>query len=360
VSAYENIRFSGIGYTVVFGKNLDITYCDSGAPVDAVRRSPKVMAAAKIGLAALNSFEHRFMSEGIRYRAAFNPFYENCCLCRIYPEDCYLKRAYSELYRYISDMRMIAVGMTSAAERLEGMIYANSDEDKYSCETAELRKAAEKEYSFATEVLKLFDTQHIFEYIPIVQCLRNTYEYVSKSNEVIGKYIYFDVDVRQSVARMNYPLFETALASVIRIFYRVMNDGENVTLRIKGTDTGTISLYAEYEFRDEIDQSELDMDIGIMRCSFEALDGRTELSTFRDHLIFRAKVPVSLSNYFSRVKESGAYSENENTLKGFGRFIYTDEKYKSVLHSPMTGYRPELSSVIWDIALKSFYQKVAV
>ena len=63
---------------------------------------------------------------------------------------------------------------------------------------------------------------------------------------------------------------------------------------------------------------------------------------------------------FSMALFEKAYSDKENTLKGFARFIYTDDKNKSGLHSPMAEYRPELSSVIWDIALKKLYQKAAV
>ncbi len=361
MSVYENVRFAQIGYSAVFDKEKKCFSSDDNELMRRLEKQAGIRTAMKINLGNLKSFEHRFSYRKIRYRATFTPFHERFYLCRVYPEDCYMKHAYSELYKSISDIRMNAAEMICSVKKLdERLISINAGELR--SYTSFLLSSAEKEYACATEILGIFDKQHIFEYIPIVKYLAGTAERIKKNNAIIGKRVILETTLNKSVARVNHILLEAAVSCIVKFFYKILQKDEEVLLRITGTDSGELRMKADFESKTALNIEELGMDIGLIRCVFEALDGKAVIDIDGNKISLRGEVPVSLSNYFNRIK--GIYEEfDENELydpeqKNILNAPESDKNKYYALHSRKSEYREDLLELIWNIAMNSFYEEI--
>lgn len=352
---YGNVRFSGLGYTCLFDRNLICRFTDNDAISGLLARSRRVRAAYRMHLGGTGVFEHRFISGGVRYRSVFQPFFDMFCLCRIYPEDCYMKQSYSELYRYISDIRMSSAQTLALVKRTEERICSYNDREKYDDLTGELTASAEKIFSASGSVLKLFDTERIFEYIPLERNLSVTNEFIRKNNALLGRHIELDVELSRGVARMNYAIFEAALLSVIRVFYRVMRSGDSMKLHISGGENGALLLSGEYGTEGLSKDHVPEHDADLLRCSFGCLNGRCRLYFSGEKLVFNAAVPAYLSNYFNRVRiyEDIAVSGEVPTADTKG--VPSPD-----LSSSRPSFSPDLSALMWDIAMRELYEAAAV
>ena len=105
MSAYENVKFSQLGYTFIFDDDFRCLYSDSNSMAERLKGCRSIRNAMIVNRGRCQPFEHRFSFGKVRYRAAFIPFFEFCYICRVYPEDCYMRCAYSELYKSIFDIR---------------------------------------------------------------------------------------------------------------------------------------------------------------------------------------------------------------------------------------------------------------
>lgn len=361
MSVYENVRFAQIGYAAVFDRERKRFWADENYLTKHLEKQISVRTAMRINIENLKSFEHRFSLHKVRYRATFTPFYERFFLCRVYPEDSYMKCAYSELYKLISDMRMRAAEMICTLRKLDEHIIALGNDALCREHTAKLLSDAEKEYASATDIMKMFDKQHIFEYIPIKSYLEKTRKRIRQSNSILGKNVALEVDLKHSVARVNYVLFEAAISCLVKLFYKILQPDESVTLKLKGTESGSISVRTEFFADAPIDMSDTELDVSLIKCIFEALDGVSVLDITGNRIVFKGDIPVSLSNYFNRIK--GIYEdfdENEYYDPEARSIMNIDESYKNkpfILHSRPNQYNGDLLELVWNIAMNSLYEK---
>lgn len=352
---YGNVRFSGMGYTCMFDRNLVCRFSDNCELSGFLTRSRKVRTVYRLHIGGSGTFEHRFMTGGVRYRSVFQPFFDMFCLCRIYPEDCFMKQSYSELYRYVSDIRMCSAQTLALAKRTEERICSCNDCEKYDDLTGELTAAAEKMFSASGSVLKLFDTERVFEYIPLVRYLSATNEFIRKNNDLLGRHIELEAELTRGVARMNYAIFEAALLSVIRVFYRVMRSGDRIKLRITDSRNGDLLLSAEYTARGLSEDHVPKHDIELLSCSFGCLNGRCRLYFSGEKLVFRASVPASLSGYFNRIKDHSDISDGAEDISDNITYMLSPD-----LRSARPSFSPDLSALMWDIAMRELYEAAAV
>ena len=364
MSVYRNVRFAQIGYAAIFDNEKQLFSSDRNALMKYLEKQVSVRTAMKINIESLKSFEHRFSYCKVRYRATFTPFHENFFLCRVYPEDSYMKCAYSDLYKYISDMRMNAAEMVCTARRLDEDLCSKGEDGELRDHAKKLLEAAEKEYASASEILKMFDKQHIFEYVPIVLNLERTKKRIRLNNDIMKRNVVLDVDIKQSVARVNYLLFEACITCLAKLYYKTLQEGETATLRVRGTDTGSLSVRTEYEFGNKINEADIELDIRLIKCIFEALDGSSVLDIMGNRLVFRGEVPVSLSNYFNRIKgiyqefdENEPYEPEEENI--FDPALAKRDRNRPLeLHSNTTVYKEDMLELMWSIAMNSLYEKL--
>lgn len=361
MSVYENVRFAQIGYAAVFDRKKECFSTDRSDLMKHLEKQIGVRTAMRINIEKLTSFEHRFSYSKVRYRATFTPFHECFFLCRVYPEDSYMKCAYSGLYKYISDMRMNAAEMICELRKLDEELGSSENGDTFRSHTAGLIAAAEKEYSTASDILRMFDKQHVVEYIPIVMYLDRTNERVRKNNSILRKNVILDISIRQSVARVNYMLFEGAITCLVKLFYKIMQKGESITLKITGTDSGSVSLKADCAVSAPVGNT--DTDVGLLKCMFDALDGSAVLRMDDGKFIFRGEIPVSLSNYFNRIK--GIYAESDESVfaeQNAGSVAAAggrDRNKPYEFRSHQEKYEEDILDVMWSIAMNSLYQELS-
>lgn len=364
MSTYENVRFSKLGFTFIFDRNMLCLYSDNGDMARRLCGCRAIKTAAKINKGRCASFEHRFSFDGIRYRAAFTPFFEMCYICRVYPEDCYIRYAYSELYNNIADIRTHAAVSVSETDRFAAEILASSDEDKYGSFADGEKERSERIFSVASSVLKMFDSEHIVEYVPVAKCLERTAGIITKNNSLLKKKLVIEIDVRQSVARMNYVLFEAMLSCIARVYYKCMNDGGETVVRIVGKDSGKINVNASYSCDDKLAETLPEYDIKVLKCLSECLGGSAGIVLEENSFSVNVSVPAALSNYYNRIRSSrndsvDAEEEVSQQLRYSGLFS-ADPGAGKKFYASSAEYVLDLSAMISDIAMKDIYDTLIV
>ena len=109
----KDIQFGNIGYSCIFSSEMNIYFSDNKDLFTSLCRKRRISAASLIGQAAAGLCEHRFTYEGVRYRAIFVPIYNRNFLCICYPEDCFLKNSFSDIYNSVNDVRRRSLTMLS-------------------------------------------------------------------------------------------------------------------------------------------------------------------------------------------------------------------------------------------------------
>ncbi len=361
MSAYENVKFSQLGYTFIFDDDFRCLYSDSNSMAERLKGCRSIRNAMIVNRGRCQPFEHRFSFGKVRYRAAFIPFFEFCYICRVYPEDCYMRCAYSELYKSIFDIRNVAAVSVSEIQRFEEDMFSNSDEDKYGTFASGEKERSDKMLSVASSLLKMFDAAHTVDYVPIIECVGNSCDAIRKVSPILHKNIEFEVDIRRSVARMNYVLFDAALSGIARLLYRCMYQGDTAHIRIAGKSNGMLEVSGFYEsdkpLCDEIPQH----DIGILKCIFECLAGRLSFIITEKKFIVNASVPAELSDYTNRIRNAEMYQQSEGEVEydplGFAGLFSTDHEKPISFSASKIPYSVNISTMMCNIAMQTFYEK---
>ncbi len=357
-----DVKYSQIGYTFIFDRQMNCLYCDSGSMAERLKSCRSIKNAMEVNKGSFRPFEYRFSFGKVRYRAVFTPFFASCYICSVYPEDSYLRCVYSEFYKSIFYLRTLSAVSVSETQLFEESIITNSDEEKYGGYTAGEKERSEKMLLYSSSLLKMLDNEHIVEYIPISERIENSCKAIGKSTDILNKKIEFDIDIRQSVARMNYILFEAALSGIARIIYGFMLKDDNACIRISGKPDGTIEINGSYEAGRPLDNNISEHDKGVLKCIIECLSGRSTFTLSERKFTVNAVVPAALSNYSNRVKNAGMYKKQSEEVEydplGLaGLFTSVPEK-NARFHAPEHPYNVDVSTLLCNIAMQKYYEKL--
>lgn len=358
-SAYKNVRFAKIGYTFIFSNDGTCRYSDDSDMAARLIGSRGFRTALKTRGKSCEPFEHRFLFGGIRYSADFHPFYGVSYICRVYPEDCYLKHAYSGLYNSIADLKAIAATSVAENAKFSEILKDGSYGEEIVGYADREGKRSQRVLDLTSDILKMFDSEHIVEYVPIIDCLENTCDILGKNNGIFGKNINFKIDISRGVAKMNYVLFEAALAGISRILYKCMDTGDESEVLIKERKNGSISVTAAYTAKNGLTAEIPEYDIMIMKCLCESLDGKASADLSGDTLTIKALIPAELSNYYNRLRSGISEVDEEHPgeyeKRGFSAILASDYGRYRKFRAYRQEFVPDLTRMIIDIAMNEIY-----
>ena len=364
MNRYADIRFSGIGYTVLFDNKMKYLSSDNEQIAARILSCNAVKTAAKINRGCIKSFEHRFSYGTVRYRAVFEPFFERFYICRVYPEDCYIRCAYSELYKSISDIRDLAAVSVSENEKFNEAVISASDEEKYGEFYSDVRERSERIFSIASSILKIYDSKHIYEYVPIQKLLEKSQKQLRRNNSILNKQIAFNNDIKYGVAKMNYVLFDAALSGIARILYKCMEENDNAIISLSEKDKSSITIKAFLEHASSFDESALEYDINVLKSIFESIEGTVVISEPEDGLLIKGFVPAALSNFYNRIKYVRMFETTadalDRELQGLAESLVPHNSNVYEFNAPPAGVYTDISMLIWDITVYKMYEGLIV
>lgn len=350
----HNRLFSNLGYSGIFSDKFELKWSD--AP-ELFRKLASVKSTTASKMHAEKSemfFEQQFTYNKVKYLASFHPITSFAYLCRIYPEEYFLKFAYSDLYTSIAEIRKDAVGIAADINILKEALAAEDMLDKYRDMIDEYLLHAEAIMSSAKGISDMFDISHLCEYVLITEKLSHTSSKFGKYNVQLGRSVDFTVNIKKSVARINYTVFESALIGIGKILYLILDRGDEAFLHITEKQNGSLAVYASAPYKADFDFVRLDHDIKMINCLFECLCGESKFFRSDDKLTVKATVPAYLSNYVNRIKAKdelyAEFDEYGRELTGFHSFI-SQRNGKVEFHCPKEELAVDISDVLADVIL---------
>ena len=154
----------------------------------------------------------------------------------------------------------------------------------------------------ADSISRLFDADRICEYVKIREKLDETCRRIKKYAPVLKRTVTVDYDIKCSVAKVSYTVFESALFETVRALCKYLPEGGNGIIKIREAGKTGIRISASCDAREDFDMSLIAGEITDIKCAFEYMGGKAEVSDGENGLSIRASAPVSLSNYNRRVK----------------------------------------------------------
>lgn len=303
-------KFSRLGYCVIMTRELNMFWADVPELYKKLISLRGFKAAKDAAFPTDSPFEQRFTYSGVKYRALMLPLNDGHYMCRVYPEECFLKHSYSEMYSCVTGIKNDAVSMISGIEELKERLAGDGLLDEYRDLLDGQMKSAEAVLADSRSITKLFDTEHMCEYVPINTMLSFTVSRLKKFNIELGKTVDISVSIEKSVARINYTVFEAAVLGISKLLYMIMNAGGDADIRIKGRENGSISIYSSTAFNKKFDFNRIERDIRILNCMFESLSGHSRFYRADNNFIVKASVPAYLSNYVNRIKTDDEIFDN--------------------------------------------------
>lgn len=353
--------FSRVGYSCVFENNMDVVWSNNSRLFRKLVSTRLFSNSFKLASSLHSVFEFRLMCDGIRYRIQLLTLPDKRYLGVAYPEECYIKYSYSEMYMRMYNIKRNASNAIAAGLELKELLMAHDLPDEIihlletqiACEEAALCDS--------TSILKLFDTEHICEYVMIREKLENTHEQVKKYSCILGRKVSFDISFKSSVARINYIVLDTALLEIARVMFKYLPEGAEAVLHITERMKEALKIRTDIPRNHDFDTDEIDYEIRDLNCAFECLGGRIRVYHTKDTFVIDAYVPSHLSNYVNRVK-SGADPDAVNTgyedLKGYGGILSPHKQNNSgyvIFRCPSSEPEIDVSWLLSDIMLTPLY-----
>lgn len=346
--------FSNLGYSGIISDKLEIKWSD--APV-LFRKLVTVKSTAAKKANAVKAdifFEQKFTHNKVKYLATFYPVTYSDFLCIIYPEEYFLKFAYSDLYSMISGIKADAIGIAADIDIMREILTQEGLLEKYRDTVDEYMTHAGSIITSTDSIIRMFDISHICEYVMISEKLDGTIRQLERYNNQLDKKVGFDVDIKKSVARINYTVFESAIMDLGKVLWSVLAPGEEAYLKITEKKDGSLSVSTSAPYSKDHDFPSIEHDIRIINCLFECLCGDSKFYKNDDKFIFKATVPAYLSNYVNRIKvRDEIFAESEDygrEITGFHSFI-SQRNGKIQFHSHKEKYQADISTILADVIL---------
>ncbi|MBO6302888.1 MAG: hypothetical protein J6N15_10670 [Ruminiclostridium sp.] len=305
-------------------------------------------------------YEQTYTSEGIKYRIDILPVSADRSLAFAYPEDCYIKLSYSEMYMRLFNINRYANRINGTLVRLKDFInsgHEHTGEEKRLVD--DLENSAGQILDESSSVLGLFDLEYISRYVNIAEKLRHTEYCIAPYNNRYGKCIKFEYDIDRPVAKLNYTVLETAVFGTVALLYKSLPVKGTGKLKFRGNDKGELIITAKAKLREGFDRSAAENDIRTISCSFEALSGNSEVFIENGSISVYASVPAHLSNHVGRL-DSGLHSGGDDAerLNGYSFIIapeeiteYDDKDYEFTLNSPRKDHKSDFSVMLAEFML---------
>ena len=352
-------RFSSVGYCGIADNNGKFLWSTNKRLFRRVSECERFVTARKSLAGIHTSFEVRMTFEGVRFRISSLPVPDKRLLCMAYPEECYIRYAYSEMYMRIFNIRRNAARSLSASHEIQSMLAELGAPEK-------LTELIEEQISFSEEIFhdsvsigSLFDNEHICDYVEIEKKLKNSVDQIRKYNSAVGKTVTFDIRFSHKVARISYPVFETALLEIVRVIYKSMPEKAETCIAVADDMSGRILVSARTPLCAGFDPAVIDGEVRDIMCAFECLGGHTKIYLVDGNLVIKADAPAPLSNYIHRVKPDGYYAAHAEELKGYSAVIAPvshrpDDEF--ILHSPKTEVEISMCALMADIMFSELIQ----
>ncbi len=353
----DGVKYGRIGFTGILNPDFTLAWSDCPDLFKKIITLKSVLAAKAVGTALFRTFRHCFTKNGIKYCAVFTPISDKYYLCRIYPEDFFLKNAFSEIYSYVHTIKVDSMSTFLDLREFIGTHSGDFPDEEYETFLEEKAASAERIYTFARNILSTFDKSHMCEYVPIEKFLDSTFSHIRMYNAVRKKEVLLETKINAPVARINYSVLESCIYIVVKIFYKILQTGESVTLSVRSDADGSLYMNARHKLTAEFDENDLSRDLRLLRCSMESLGGYAKFYISEDSIVFRSSVPAALSNYVKRIKKVNRRISMEDSdlfeLRGLDDIFDSYEKnfvkFRSVREMPDF----DLSSVLAGIILGS-------
>lgn len=295
-------RFSRIGYSGIFDSDMKVAWSNERRLFRKIESSKVFMNAYQVSSGLHEPFEIMLTFKGIRFKAVFLPLPDRRYLCIAYPEDRYLRFAYSEMYMRIFNIKCSADRAVAVADEIrEAAALSGLTEQAVKLIDEQIRLAEGISYD-AGGIAKIFDADNMCEYVNINDRINETYRSIIKYCNALHKTVTFDTDIKCTVAKINYGILESALMEIMRIMFRYMRDGEQAVLHIRGDGNTGLRISASLGPNDGFDPGCISYEIRDIKCAFEYMGGSASVAYGEDGLIIKAEASASLSNYNCRVK----------------------------------------------------------
>ncbi len=354
MNPYDGVKFGRIGYTGILRSDLTSIWNDAPVLFRKLYSVRSILAAKALSKKLFVSFTHCFTYNHIKYCAVFTPMYDMNYICRIYPEDFFLKNAFSEMYDYIHSIKKKAASaLIDTKEYFEKNCGRFGDSGFDGFMESQIR-LFEDIFSDSGNVLKMFDKSHMCEYVPICSYLEHTYNHIKKYNSDQKKNVLFDIDIAFPVARMNYTVLESAIFLMVRICYMVMAENDSVTIKIKGREDGSLSFDMSYDIRVGFDEYGINKALRLLRCDLSEIGGELRFYISGDKIEMSCYVPASLSNYVSRIRKIDRKDDLSNEvyeLRGIEDVFYSYEKNFIAFRSYRKDINIDISAMLSELIL---------
>ena len=306
-------------------------------------------------------YKQTYTSEGIKYRIDILPVSTDRFLAFAYPEDCYIRLSYSEMYMRLFNINRYANRINGCVVRLKDALNCGDEPGR-----EELRLVDDLENSAgiildeSSSVLSLFDIEHIGRYVNIAEKLRHTEYCVGMYNDRYGKSVKFEYDIDRPVAKLNYNVLETAVFATVALLYKALPVKGTGKLKFRGNNKGELVITAKAKLREGFERPSADNDLRVISCSFEALNGNSEVFIKDGIISVYASVPARLSNHVGRI-DTGLHSGDDDAEKmnGYSFVIAPDEITEDeltddnefILNSPRKDYKVDFSVILAEFIL---------
>lgn len=357
---YSNEKFSRMGFCGVLGAEKRFIWSTEPYLFRKIVCSRRFASSVSEAAKERSSFECRLTFDGVRFKITALPIPTERYLCMVYPEESYIKYAYSEMYMRIFNIKKNANRSVAALNEVNDELKRLDIPEELTDLISDDLGYSEEILSDSTVIVKLFDSAHMSEYVMIGESIRNSYEHVKKYNSASGKTVRFDCDISLPVARINYPVFESVLFEIVRILYKALPEKGSGTLKIKSSsDKKHLILSSVVPTPGFPEGKYPDHEIRDIACALECIGGSSRILLKDDKLVIRADVLAPLSNHVGRVKTDPLSDSGFVELKGYSRIISPvkehwngDLEFRSTAAVPKTPF----SMLISDIMLGELVQ----
>ena len=202
----------------------------------------------------------------------------------------------------------------------------------------------------------MFDIPHKFEYVPITDLLKSTSARVSQFSEAAGRYVRVEYDIECGVARINYMLLETVILELAGILIELLGKGQETVLRILGRRNEPLRLSARVPFNDVNDEKRLERAVKLVKCSVASLGGDAAMLFEDGSFTADVRIPVSLSNLFSRVNKKASVSR---ASKGYDRIFSSSAENEFAVRSRLKTYSVSCSMTLANLILEPIARRIS-
>lgn len=309
--------------------------------------------------------EKNYTFDGIKYKVIIIPVAGEKFYVVAYPEDCYIKFSYSEMYMRLFNIRINANNIKGTLQLLKDNLHSDQDIGaRITRLIDELEHYSGEVLINADDVLSLFDIEHIGRYVNLSEKLHHTEYCIKPYNARYDRTVNFRIDIEHLVAKVNYTVLEAAVYGIAGIMYKTLPVGGKGTVSFTEIENGHLLLEAQADVSEVFKRNTIDNDIRNVRCAIDALGGTSETVGNKDAVIIKARIPVKLSNYVHRIN-TGAYDKDDEyeKMSGYHLVIAPDElsgeemspEAELILNSFRSEYKRDYSAILAEIMLGTLY-----